>query len=47
MICHDLAKFGEHRYSSSRGIIILVYHVIKKDHVIKGAGNYNNRSSSR
>ena len=25
MVCHDLAKFGEHRYCSSRGIIILVY----------------------
>ena len=29
MVCHDLAKLGEHRYCSSRGIIILVYHVIK------------------
>ena len=47
MLCHHLAKFGGHRYRSSRNILFLVCHAIKQDHVIKGSGDYNDRSSSK
>ena len=43
MVCHHLAKFGGHRYCSSRDITFLVCHVIKQGHVIKGSGDYINR----
>ena len=39
MVCHHLVKFGGHRYCSSRGIMLLLCHVIKQDHVIKGSGD--------
>ena len=47
MIYHHYAKFGGHRYCSSRDIMILVCHVIKQDHIIKGSGDYYIRSPSR
>ena len=47
MICLHLAKFGGHRYCSSREKMFLVCHVIKPDQVIKGSGDYNDRSPSR
>ena len=47
MVCHHLAKFGGHRYCSSRNIKFLICHVIKQDLVIQGAGGYNNRSPSK
>ena len=47
IVCHHLTKFGGQGYCSSRDIIFLVCHVIKQVHVIKGSGNYNDRSLSR
>ena len=47
MVCHHLAKFGDHRYCTSRDIIFLVFHVIKQYHMIKGSGDYINKSPSR
>ena len=44
MVCYHLAKFGGHRYCSSRDMFV-VCHVIKQDH--KGSGDYNNRSPLR
>ena len=46
MECHDLAKFGGHKYFSSRDLMFLVCHVIKQDHVIKASGDYNYSSPS-
>ena len=43
MECRPLAKFVDHRYCSSRFMMFLVCHVIKKDHVIIGSGDYNDR----
>ena len=40
MVCHHLPKFGDHRYCTSRDIKFLVCHVIKKDQMIKGSGDY-------
>ena len=48
MVHHDLAKFGGHRYCSSRDKLFLVcHHVFKQDYVIKEAGDYNDSSHSR
>ena len=44
---NHLAKFGGHRYYSSKDIMFLVCHVIKQNDVIKGSGKYNDRSTSR
>ena len=41
MVCRYLTKFVGHRYCRSRDVIFLVFHVIKKDHVIKGSCSYN------
>ena len=46
MVCHHLVKFGGHRCCTSRDMY-LFYHVIKEDHVVKGSGDYSNRSFSR
>ena len=46
MICHHLAKFGSHRYCTSRDEILLFCHVIEQDHMIKGSDDYNGRSPS-
>ena len=43
MVCHYLAKFGGHRYCSSRDMF-LVFHVIKQGHVIIGSSYCNDRS---
>ena len=45
--CHQLAKFGGHRDISGRGVMFLVCHVIKQDHVIQGWDDYNDRSPTR
>ena len=45
MVCRHLAKFVGDRYCSNRDMF-LVCHVIKKDHMIKASGEYNNRSLS-
>ena len=47
MVYHHFAKFGDHKYCSSRDIFFLVCHVIKQDHIIKGSDKYNNRRPSR
>ena len=44
MAYHYLAKFGDHRYCTSRDMF-LVCHVIKQEHVIKELGDYNDRCS--
>ena len=44
MLYHYLAKSDGHRYCSSRDIIFFVSHVFKQDYVIKGSGDYNDRS---
>ena len=44
MAYHHLAKFGGHRYTSSQDIMLLVCHMIKQDHTIKGPGYYNDSS---
>ena len=46
MVYHHLAKFGSHRYCSSKDMF-LVCDVIKQDHMNKGSGNYNDWSPSR
>ena len=45
MVCHHFAKFGCHSYCSSGDV--LVYHMIKQNHVINGSGDSNNRSPFR
>ena len=35
MVSHHLTKFGSHRHSSSRDIIVLVCYAIFQNHVIK------------
>ena len=47
MVYHHLAKFGCHRYCSSRDIMFLVSHMNKQDPIIKVSGGYNDRSCSR
>ena len=44
---HHLAKFGDHRYCSSRNVMFLVCHVIRQDLIIKGSGDYKDRNPSR
>ena len=46
MVCHHPAKFGSHRYCSSRGIIFLICRLIKQNHVIKRSAEYNDRCHS-
>ena len=46
MVYHHLVKFGGLRYCSSTNMF-LVCHVIKQDHMIKGSGDYNDRSPLR
>ena len=36
MVCHQLVKFGGHRYCSSRDVIFLVCHMIKQENIVKG-----------
>ena len=40
MASHQVAKFGGHKHSSSGDIMILVYHVILQDHMIKGLSDF-------
>ena len=40
-VSHLLAKFGGHRFCSSRDMFLFC-HVIKQHHIIKGSGVYNN-----
>ena len=41
MVCHHLAKFSGPRYCSSRDMMLLVCHVIKRENrVIKGSVDY-------
>lgn len=49
MVCHGVhfVTSGDHRYSSSRDIMLLVRHVILQDHVIKLSGDYINRNLPR
>ena len=47
MACHLIIKFGDHRYGSSRYIMILVCHVIKQDHVVKGCSDCKKRNPLR
>ena len=46
MLYHNLTKFGDHRYFSSRDMF-LVCHVIKQGHIIKGLDGYKDRSPSK
>ena len=46
MVCQHLAKYGGHKYFSSRDMF-LVCHVIRQDHVVKGSDDYNDRNPSR
>ena len=46
MVCHNLARFGGHRYCSSRNIILFVCHLIKQDREIKVSGDCNDASPS-
>ena len=41
------AKFGVHKYRSSRDIMFLVFHLIKQDYISKGLDEYNDRRPSR
>ena len=41
MVKHHLTKFVGHKYFNSRDVMVLVSHLTKQDHVIKGSGNYN------
>ena len=46
MVKRHLTKFVGHKYFNSRDVMVLVSHLIKQDHVIKGSGNYNDGSLS-
>ena len=46
MVCQFLAKFDGHWCCSSRDMV-LVCHLNKHDHVIKGSGDYKDKSPSR
>ena len=46
MVSHYLAKFSGHRYCSSKDICSLCL-MIKQDQMIKGLGDYNDRSLLR
>ena len=47
MVCHHFSKSCGKRYCSRRDIMFLFSHVIKKDPMIKGSDDYNDRSPSR
>ena len=38
------AKFGDHRYSTGSNILVLVFHMILQDHMIKGSYDFIGRS---
>ena len=40
-------KCGGHRHSDSGDIVILVYHVISQNHVIRGSFDFTGRSLSK
>ena len=40
MASHQFAKFGGHRHCDSENIMILGYHVISQDHIIKGSCDF-------
>ena len=46
MVCQFLGKFDGHWYCSSRDMA-LVCHVSKHDHIIKGSGDYKDKSPSK
>ena len=46
-VCHHLAKFGGHKHCGSGDIILLVYQVILRDHVINGPCDYIGRIPSK
>ena len=47
MASHQFAKFGGHRHCDSENIMILGYHVISQDHIIKGSCDFIGRNPSR
>ena len=47
MVCHHHAKCGGHRYFSSRDVMVLVCHVISKNHLIKVSCDFMDGSASR
>ena len=47
MVCQHLDKFGGHRRSSRRGVILLVCLVIKLNNVNKGSDVYHYSSHLR
>ena len=46
-ISYHPANFARHRNCSSGDIMIIVYHVILQDHVIKGSCDFMDRSPSK
>ena len=47
MASRQFAKFGGHRHCDSENIMILGYHVISQDHIIKGSCDFIGRNPSR
>ena len=47
MASHQFAKFGGYRHCDSENIMILGYHVISQDHIIKGSCDFIGRNPSR
>ena len=46
-VSYDLAKFCNHRHCGSGNIVVLVCHLILKDHVAKELSNSTDGSQSR
>ena len=47
ILCHQLAKFGDHRHCVSTAMLVSVCHVILRDHVTEGSSNVMGRSPSK
>ena len=47
ILCHQLAKFGDHRHCVSTAMLVSVCHVILRDRVTEGSSNVMGRSPSK
>ena len=46
-VTHDTTKFGDHRNCDIGAIMLIVFHMISEDHVIKGTCDFIGRSPSK
>ena len=46
-VAYHPAKFGAHKHSDSEAIVVLVFHVISQDHMIKRSCDLMGRITSR